>query len=230
MPLTENAVGKVAVLASTAMLVVLAVLSPWLQTSEAQTETTFGPNAEFAIPERNGVICFAVNGTYEQAALQDGSWRFVNLSLNGTYGYQKLNLTASAENSKVTILWYRAFNVTFSGISLRYNVTGQGKQTFTFGELPEVGEWSIALNRDFMGVNDGWTVEGHTVTVTEATENVSITYYSLPDLFGNASDSNLPFYQRHSVAIATAIALTVTLAVAAAIWRVNRKRSTKELT
>ncbi len=192
----------------------------------AQLESAFVPNEKFDIPELNGSIVFATNGTYEKASLENGSWRFVNLYINGSFTTRKLNLTVSAENSDITILSYRAFNLTFNGVSLRYNVTGTGKQVFDFGELPKVGEWSIAFNGTFMGENDGWSVSSdRKIFVTPPTGNVSITFYTLPNSFGNAADDNAPIYQRHSVAFATLIVLAITVSVTVAIWRKNKTRN-----
>jgi len=60
--------------------------------------------------------------------------------------------------------------------------------------------------------------------VMAKTVNVSIAYYTLPDVFGDATDSNTPLYQRHSVVIGTAVAVAFTAAFAVAIWRINRIR------
>jgi hypothetical protein len=216
-----------AILAGSAVILAL-TLAPFLFSASvfAQSEKTFAPNDKFEIPELNGLIRFATDGTYEEAYLENSSWRFVNLFINSSFTTRKLNLAASAENSDVTILSYRVFNVTFTGVSLRYNVSGIGKQVFTFGELPRVGEWSIAFNGVFMGENDGWSISSdRKISLTPPTGNVSITFYSLPDSFGNVDDESAPFYQRHSVAVATSIALVVTVCVTAAIWRLNKTRS-----
>ena len=221
-----TAVGKSAVLVSAAIIIVIVLVSPCLCVfAQAQPNKAFESNDAFAIPDLKGVVRFSTNGTYGQASLENGSWRFVNLSLNSSFGLQRLNLTVSTENSDVTILSYRTFNISLNGVSLRYNVSGQGKQAFNFGDIPKVGEWSVAFNGVFMGLNDGWTVNSdQTITVMAKTVNVSIAYYTLPDVFGDAAVSNAPLYQRHSVAIGTAVAVVVTVAVAMAIWRINRIR------
>ena len=228
MPLTQitTLVSKSGVFASVTIILTVVLASPYLCVcAQAQPVIAFKSNDAFAIPDLKGVVRFSTNGTYEHASLENGSWRFVNLSLNNSFGLQRLNLTVSAENSDVTILSYRTFNISLNGVSLRYNVSGQGKQAFNFGEIPKVGEWSVAFNGVFMGLNDGWTVSSdQTITVMAKTVNVSIAYYTLPDVFGDAADSNTPLYQRHSVAIGTAVAVAFTAAFAVAIWRINRIR------
>lgn len=227
MRLAATAANRNALLAGFAVVLALTLASfllcPFVF---AQNENTFTPNKRFEIPDLNGSLRFATNGTYDEAYLENGSWRFVNLYVNSSFTTQKLNLTAHVENSDVTILSYRVFNVTFSGVSLRYNVSGSGKQIFDLGELPTVGEWSIAFNGEFMGENDGWTISSNRkISLTPPTGNVSITFYTLPDSFGNAADNDAPFYRRHSVAVATAVALTATVCVTAAIWKINKTRS-----
>ena len=179
----------------------------------------------FNIFQSNGTISFSVSGTYEQASLENGSWTFVNLHLSNSQQIQRLNLTFSAENSNVTITTYRTYNVTYSGVMLRYLVSGHGKQTFFFGSIPKVGEWSVNLNRVYVGPNEGWTVlPNSTIIITGAITNASISFYTVPDAFGNPNGSNMPFYQRHSIAIATFVALAITVAVSVAIWRKNRNK------
>lgn len=226
-----TAAARRAILAGAAVILAL-TLAPFLLCDSvfAQSERIFAPNEKFEIPDLNGSIRFATNGTYERATLENGSWRFLNLFIHSSFTTMKLNLTASAENSDVVILSYRVFNVTFSGVSLRYNVSGSGKQVFDLGELPKAGEWSIAFNGEFMGENDGWSLSSNRkISLTPPTGNVSITFYSLPDSFGNAGDDSAPFYRRHSVVVATAVALTATVCVTVAIWKINKTRR-KQLT
>ena len=65
----------------------------------------------------------------------------------------------------------------------------------------------------FVGEGKGWNLlRNNTVVVTGAAKNATVTHYTFNVSF---DDSNLPFYQKHSVAIITvaAIALIVVIAV-----------------
>ncbi len=210
----------------TAVLIAAMVFqTPNFAAAQTQTETVFETNDAFSIPQYNGVISFAGGGTYEQATLQNDSWTFVNLYLNSMLTPEKLNLTASAQNSNIAITLYRTYNTTFGGVNLRYIVEGAGTQTFNFGEVPKLGEWSVVINGVYIGVNDGWTISPNsTVTLTAAKGNVSIAYYTLPDSFGNPRPSSQSFFEQHSVIITTAAILSATIVVAVAIWGINRKK------
>jgi hypothetical protein len=67
----------------------------------AQSDVNFTPADSFDIPASNGAITFAVNGTYSQASLINGTWNFENLRLD--YSHPLENLEVSAQNSKITI-------------------------------------------------------------------------------------------------------------------------------
>ena len=74
-----------------------------------------------------------------------------------------------------------------------------------------VNEWSVNLDgQPYVSEGHGWKLlPDDTLFITDATHNATITHYTYVD------DSNLPFYQRHSVAIITVamVALTVTIAL-----------------
>ncbi|MCW4018772.1 MAG: hypothetical protein NWF00_08885 [Candidatus Bathyarchaeota archaeon] len=202
--------------------------------AQAQTETNFGPKDEFAIPELQGTIRFALNGTYKQATLEDGFWNFMDLSINGST--QTSNLKASAQNSDITITEYSNFdesalsNSTIRGLLFRYTVTGEGVQEFNFGSALRSGEWSVLFDEDFIGINEGWTVSAdHTLIVTGAKNNVSIFYFNLPESFGDAEDSAKPFYEQHSVAITTAAAVTVVVVLAVVAKKKNEPNGSWQL-
>jgi hypothetical protein len=205
----------------------IAVVLPWIcYIAQAQTDTTLKPTDKFGIPEYNSSISFATSGTYERASLENGTWNFVNLRLNNSQLLEKLTLRVSAQDSNVTITSYRTFNTTIGGVYvLGYNVTGQGNQTFNFGLNPIGGDWGVIFNGVFMVENDGWRVSPDaTLTITGATANVTILYYSFPDSFGgNGNSSNQPIYQQHSVAIITAVAVAITVILTIAIRRKNKE-------
>ncbi len=104
-----------------------------------------------------------------------------------------------------------------------YNVTGHGVQTFYFGFTPKGGEWGVTFNGNFMVENEGWRASPNgTMTITEATGNVSIIYYVVPDeLGGSGSTANQTFYQKHSVLIT----MSVVVAIAFVLVIANRVRN-----
>jgi hypothetical protein len=193
-----------------------------LQIVFAQTQTAFKPTDKFSIPEYNGTINFATEGTYSLGNLENDSWSFVNLNLNNSQ--QLFNLTVSAQSCNVTIEQYLTFfaNTSLSGMLLTYSVEGQGKQIFRFGLNLEGGEWSVSLNGDFVGKDEGWTVspdETLTVIGARAASNVTIVYFNFGD---NGDTSNQPVYQQHSVAISTAVVVAVVVVLCVLIWRKNK--------
>ncbi len=213
--------GVLAVLAAT-------WIAPWVCLPvQAQTETAFTPDDKFDIPTNNSHIRFATNGTYTQAALENGTWVFQNLNINGSTSLPLFK--ASAQNSNMTITSYRKSEATFLSARVRYVVEGQGTQTVNFGPVPAAGELSIIYNNGtFMSEGQDWkaTKDG-TVTVIGAPDgtNVTVVYYVFLDY---PSDyENQPFYQRHSVAIVTAVAVAATVALTGAVWYRNKLKETE---
>jgi hypothetical protein len=208
------------------VLVVVTFLASFCFVAFAQTGTAFTANSPFAIPEKNANVYFAMNGTYAQANLENGTWVFQNIRSN--FSQRPLNLLVSAQDSNINITSYRTTNITFLSTSLRYVVSGQGKQTFKLDLAQTDGEWSVTINGAFIGENDGWTITpDKTLTITGApsNSNVTMSYFSFPDSFGgNGNNSNLTFYQQHSVIIITAIAVAVALALVTAITFVAKRK------
>ena len=151
------------------------------------------------------------------------------MSLNSS---QKLeDLSVSAQNSDITIVGYQIFDTTNSTLRrsafLSYTVLGQGKQTFNFDQVLQGGYWSVIFNGNFIGENDGWTIStDQTLTITGATANVTIIYFNFSNAFGGpGNDSNKPFYQQHSVSIATGLSVAIVTVLTFAIKRKNKTKS-----
>jgi hypothetical protein len=194
---------------------------------EAQIETSFQPTDKFSIPNNNGTISFATDGTYSQAILKNGTWDFENLHLNNSESIE--NLRVSAQDSKVTILSYKTFNSTVLSKRLAYIVEGHGKQTFNLGLEAARSDWSVSFNGKFIAENDGWQiVPDSTLTITGATENVTIYYFNFTGALGVvASNPNLPFYEQHSIAIVTGFVVVVAIAVITMVRRKIRTNDTR---
>ena len=204
------------------MIVIVLIFLWTCHNVQAQTDITFDPADKFSIPGYNGTISFAVNGTYSKATFENGNWTFMNLRLNGSLPIE--NLEFSSQNCNVTIFSYQAFNTTtFNIVLLSYVVEGQGKQILNLGLGSQEGglsasaEWNVAFgNRVFADEGDGWNLlPDGTLIVTGASKNVTIVHYVFLDSFRN--NSNLPFYQQHSVAIIVAIGVAVTVTIAVVI-------------
>src|SRR3990170_1034721 len=193
--------------------------------ARGQSETAFTPTDKFDIPVNNSSISFAVNGTYEQASLENGSWSFLNLRLNNSQTTEKLGLKVSANDSKVTINSCQINNnSTFGGARvraarIRYTVVGQGTQVFDLGLDPKGGAWGVIFNGIYMGENDGWSLSPDgTLTVTGATGNVTLSYYGFPGSFGGGGEGfSEPILKQHSVVIITTVAVATAVLLALVI-------------
>lgn len=203
----------------------LIILCPILA-AQTQSGLVLNPADNFAIPELDGNISFVLNGTYAGASLENGTWSFVNLQIRNSLEPQ--NLSVSANNCNVTITSYQTFNITIVGTFLTYLVMGQGNQTFHFSSLQKGGDWTVAFNGSFIGENEGWAMSPDgslIVTKAPSGSNVTLAYFVFPeDLGGNGNNSKLPFYQQHSVVVATGIAAAITLSIAAAVTVVSKRR------
>lgn len=209
-----------------ALVLIILVL---ILVAQAESSTAFDPTFNFAIPALNGQVNFALNGNYAQASLENDTWSFVNLQTADSLG--PLNLSISAMGCNVTVTSCRTFNITIVGASLSYLVEGQGSQTFHFSHLQRGGDWTVSFGRSFIGENEGWTLSPNdTITVTKAPSgsNVTLTYFVFPDaLGGNGNNSNLPFYQQHSVIIAAGIAVVITVGAAVGVTFISKRKQRK---
>ncbi len=214
------------------LLVLFIVIFPLTcRYAQAQTNTAFNNSEIFFVPAYNGSISFGVNGTYSNATFENNIWVFANLRLNRSQPLAVLEI--SAQNSNVTIFSYTATNNAASpSVRLRYTVVGQGSQTVNLGLSPKIAEfdpgaeWSITVNNNvFLAQGQGWTISRDgTITVDDANGTVNIAH---TEYFGN--NSNVPFYQQHSVAIAIAAAFVAVVVVAVVVkvktagkkWRDN---------
>ena len=186
----------------------------------AQSNTSFGPNDKFYIPISEGYITFAVNGTYSQASLENDTWVFTNLQLNGSMELQTLRF--SAENCNVTILSYRPSGAATQSVRLSYVVEGVGNQTVNLGFNSQKGTinsaaWNVGVGSNhFETMGNGWKLlPDDTVLVLDSTGNVTITHYFF--LGPLANNANLPYYEQHSVALTVTIAFIITILAAAMI-------------
>ena len=198
-----------------AVALVILLASSFYPISQAQTTTSFSPNDSFNLPDRNGSMHFALNGTYSEATYENGTWNFKDLALNGTRLGGDLKI--SAENSNLTIYFFRAANNSLLSAQIRFYVEGTGKQTVNFGNIfrkTDLSEWSVikygnsSASTVFHAPGKTWQLlPDNTVIVTGITGNVSVVHYR----FNASVDSNLPFVEQHSllIIVATILALVV---------------------
>jgi hypothetical protein len=200
-----------------ALLVVLALPS-LLQTAQAQDPTTFTPQDAFKISAYNGTIRFAVNGTYSQATLENDTWTFNSLTLNGSFPLG--NLKFSAKNCDVTVISY--FSASYNSRRLgylRYYVQGEGEQAVNLGfnssQPSDPSEWTVITQDNiFLAEGQNWRLlPDDTIVVHGVTGNLTVARYN----FNVAGTDNRPFYMQHSVIILTAVAVAVTVTVATVI-------------
>ena len=119
--------------AITASILVIALVFPYICSStQAQTNATFSSADKFTIPAYNGVVSFAVNGSCTKATLENDTWTFNGLTLNGSFPLG--NLKFSAQNCNITIISYFSTNYNSRRLGyLRYYVEGQGEQAVNLG-------------------------------------------------------------------------------------------------
>lgn len=200
--------------ATAALFIVATVLSSLCGNVQAQNATTFSSVDQFEIDPLNGSIHFAYNGTYSSATFENNTWYFNDLTLNGSRVLG--NLRVSVQNSNITIYSFSAY-ANQSRQSVRYNAEGAGQQVFHFGlnNTTHPSEWWVTLTGSvFLAEGRDWQLlPDNTVIVNGQTGNISVVHYN----FGATNDSNLPFYEKHSIALATTASVAATIAVAAII-------------
>jgi len=209
----------------TVFLIVL-VFSSSCPGVRAQAQTAFTSADKFSIPQLNGTVSFAQNGSYSSASLDNGTWIFSDLRFSLTRSAGTLRV--SAENSNITILSYGAFNFLGRNPTFRYNAQGDGRQTVNLGlnsTHTHPSEWTIIVRGNvFLAQGEGWSLlPDDTVVLTGLTGNISVTHINFGLSGGGGSNGNLPFYEVHSVIIAVAAVLAVVVAAAVVIkFKVRR--------
>ena len=199
------------------MVIIVVFFSYSCLNAQAQTRTSFVSSERFSIPGLNSTISFAQNGSYSSATLQNGTWTFNDLRFNISQPIG--NLKVSAENSNLTIFSFRSYNLFGRSAQLRYNAQGTGTQTVNLGlnisQPTHSIEWTVGIpGNSFLAEGDGWRLlPDDSVVVYGLTGNISVTHYG----FSVPNDSNLPFFQQHSIVIVIVIVLSLVVAVAAAI-------------
>ena len=228
---------KPTLIALTVVIILVLAFSYYCAPSQAQTSQAFTTTDKFSIPNLDGSISFAVNGSYSAATLNNNSWTFTDLTLNnqsipgfGLSNFHSVgNLTFSTQNSNVTILAYLSINNSFPVSFLSYTVEGKGKQMVNF-DLNSTGssqpaEWSVIVPKNVVLVEgQGWTLlPDNTLIINYVATNVTIAHFGL----NLPAKSNLPFYIQHSIALITTVtvAIVVTLAGTIRVITIRRKES-----
>jgi hypothetical protein len=188
---------------------------------QGQDVVTFLPTDNFSIPELDGSISFAVNGSYRSAVLENNTWVFRGLVLNNsqTRGY----LQISTKDSNITITEFRS-NFSFGRSQyLRYRAEGQGVQIINFGinYTTRIDDWMVTRDRtQFLNAGEGWNLRrGNTVVVNGQTGNMTVIHYN----FDYINDSKLPFHEQHSVGITVAVVLAATV-LATTLITIKKRR------
>lgn len=182
----------------------------------AQSEVSFTSEDIFEMPSKNSSIRFAVNGTYEEAKLEDGVWSFQSLYMSDLRGTKKLNMTISA--TECDLIFYPYLSAPYSyGVALlewvilAYTVSGHGTQVINLGLDPDNSQLDVILDGNFAARNQGWTKsDDGTLTIAGSYSNVTLWYIGHPE--PSEEDSFLSEHYLMIVSIAF-FAVIVVLAV-----------------
>lgn len=229
----KNSITKSTLAGLTVVVITIFVFSNYCPSSQAQSSQPFTRSEKFSIPNLNGTISFAVNGSYSQATLTNNTWVFKDLTLNnqsipgfGLNDFQSTgNLTFSTRNSNVTILAYVAVNNSFHVSLLSYMAEGKGNQMVNFdlnsSNPSNAAEWSVIIpNNVILVEGHGWSLlPDNTLVINSAAGNVTVVHFDL----NLPAKSNSPFYIQHSVILVTVVMTVIALTVALII----RVRTTK---
>ena len=214
--------GKTVLTGLAIVFAIALIFLPFYSNTQAQTNITITPNETFSIPENNGSIHFAVNGSCTSATLHNSTWVFTDLKLfnyhsNGT-------LKFSTENSNITIYSFRTTSQFGRTTSIKYNADGQDKQSINLGlnttKSTDPSEWLITVPNGGAVVHGlGWKLlPDNTVVLNGLKGNVTVSHFNY-----NIPTANGPFYVQHSIIIITAAVIAATIAVAVLIkFKVRR--------
>jgi hypothetical protein len=209
-----------------AFFILVTVFSSLCFCVHAQNVTVFSSSDRFSIPVLNGSVRFAYNGTYSSAKLENDTWIFSDLTLTN-FSRRLGDLRVSVQDSNITIYSFASSAISSSRQSVRYFAEGSGRQVFKLGitGTTHPSEWWVTIsvpNTIFLAEGKEWQLlSDNTAIVKGQTGNISVSHFN----FGITEDSNVPFIQRHSILIETAVLVAVTIGIASVITvRVRKKQ------
>jgi hypothetical protein len=164
------------------VLTAYVVFSPLLSQASAQTEESkLELMNHFSIPAFNSTIEFSATLSYANASLQDNTWHFTDLVLNGLTNSTLNQFSVSARNCNVTIASFLSrlhMDVGAGADSvLNYSVSGLGTQTFNYtsGHYSTSNTYfEVIIDGVAKDEGDGWVVKNGGVSVSTATSFASI--------------------------------------------------------
>lgn len=207
-------------------IIVIQLLTFFISGINAQNGFSFSHDDVFEIPENDFSFRFSSNGTFESAGLVNGCWVFEKLKLSNSRNDNELFLKVSGQDCNVVIESYFVYNRTFKGENmkravLRYTSSISGTQTFNLGLDPSLGSFDARLNRQWVGLNNGWSISPNgTYTIIRPTENVSLIYYGFPESYGTNHD----FVDNHYVLLNSSLFVSVTIIFAIIIRKKFNKK------
>jgi hypothetical protein len=236
----KNNPNRTAVVALIALVLALTILPP-IEAQPAVAQTQFTSKDVFRIPELNGNVSFAFDGSYTDAKLENNTWIFKGLQLNNSAAVQQYGFTnftdlgtlkVSAKDSNVTVLAFLSFNYTIQAEILALYIEGWGTQTVNLGlnatgKRP-VAEWSVLTDNGatFLAEGSGWKLlDDNSVLITYGAGNVTVAHFYLTD----PSMANLSFLAQHYILILTGVLVAVTVAVAGVISYRRYRKSKSDL-
>ena len=189
---------------------------------QSQTFSSFSAGDRFSLPQLNGTVCFAHDGAYSSAKMENGRWIFVGLTLNDSLCISDLKV--SMENSNITIFSFYASSADSRyWVGVWYNAGGEGSQVFDFGlnALTHFSEWWVTLAGNvFLAEGRNWKLQSdNTLAINNQVDNISVMYFN----FDADKDKNTPFYIQHSIVISTIAVVIGTVLVATVITKKVRR-------
>ncbi len=169
-----------------------------------ETNTEFTSTTQFAIPNIDGLVTFAPGSSYANATLEEDTWNFEGLVVNGGLSLlpntNGVRFSVSADNSEVIITHLDVLNMVPPAPGmLEYSVSGGGSQAFNL-HYSRYGliNWTVCIDGQAKEKGDGWTLTADGwLNVTGATSEACIQWtqaaiidfttkatYSIPDLNG----------------------------------------------
>lgn len=222
-----------------ACLALISAICPACNFVSAQTSNAFTAATPFSIPACNATVYFALDGTYNEAALENGTWVFKGLTFSDGVTINSFNVSACDCN--VTLYFsgiFRGYLKAQDSGLLQYNVTGVGVQRFNFGlspnfaANPQYRDLMVRFSSEFFTnssevarMGEGWQLAPDgTVTVTGAVTGASIMYVDYSNMY---NDTTQPFYVQHAVTLA-AVGVVLAIVAVGLVLRFRAKKSSVE--
>lgn len=199
--------------------------------SSPQPPFNFTSEDYFSLPDCNGTINFAGEGTYNYAyKLKDNFtyWVFIALAFENETSGENFGISAQNCNATITNISTTVVAENKWGRWLNYSVAGNGSQSFSGGysEPQTLSELDVYVDGTLKNDGEDWNISNGWLTITGAKQEASIySVFSLPPRLPPPSNVPPPSSRIPDSIVFSLVVVAIIATVVSAVILVRRKKA-----